>query len=89
MSYLKRDKENILEHKNNQGIYSVYNLIGTTQTGLPRQFYRSIVMGLLIYLGQSFVLIKTKNAKIIHYLTRYETRTKMHVWYENCADFIS
>jgi hypothetical protein len=48
MSYLKRDKENILEHKNNQGIYSVYNLIGTTQTGLPRQFYRLKVMGLLI-----------------------------------------
>ena len=61
MSYLKRDKENILEHKNNQGIYSVYNSIETKQTGLPRQFYRSIVM------GQNFILIKTKNAKIIHY----------------------
>ena len=53
MSYLKRDKENILGPKSNQGIYFVYNSIGTTQTGLSRQFYRAIVMGLLIQVAGS------------------------------------
>ena len=41
MSYLKRDKENILEHKSNQGIYSDYNSIGTTQTWTKAVLYNN------------------------------------------------